>query len=35
MWHLPASLIATNNDAAGRQAVDPHVREQLVIRSCS
>src|SRR5437879_5485918 len=30
MWHLPASLIAANNDAAGRGRLIAHVREQLV-----
>src|SRR6266849_2435677 len=30
MWHLPAALIAANNDAAGRRRMIEHVREQLV-----
>jgi len=30
MWHLPASLIAANNDAAGRGRLIAHVRDQLV-----
>src|SRR6266481_5787267 len=30
MWHLPASLIAANNDAGGRRRLIAHVREQLV-----
>src|SRR3989449_255293 len=30
MWHLPTSLIAANNDAAGRGRLIAHVRDQLV-----
>jgi len=30
MWHLPATLIAANNDAASRGRMIAHVREQLV-----
>src|SRR5213593_3854093 len=30
MWHLPASFIPANNDAAGRRRLIEHVRDQLV-----
>src|SRR2546421_12913894 len=30
MWHLPAALIAANNDAGGRRRLIEHVRDQLV-----
>src|SRR3989475_12839403 len=30
MWHLPTSLIAAHNDAAGRGRLIAHVRDQLV-----
>jgi PAS domain S-box-containing protein len=30
MWSLPAAFIAANNDAAGRQRLIAHVRDQLI-----
>ena len=30
MWHLPTSLVASNNDAVGRERLIAHIREQLV-----
>src|SRR5881397_579724 len=30
MWHLPAALIAANNEAAGRRQLIEHVRNQLI-----